>query len=255
MLAIDGMRKHFFGIAALDGVDIHIQRGTVTGLIGPNGAGKTTLFGVISGLVPFESGAVVFDGTPIGGAPADRIARRGLVRTFQVPRPFARLTVLENLMLYGPRQPGDVLWKAVASRAAVREHEALLDARARAVADRLNLTEVLFRPAAALSGGQKKLLEIGRALMAEPKIILLDEPAAGVNLTLAHEIADHIRRLRSEGITFIVIEHNMELVARLCDPVLVMAEGRVLAQGSFDVIARDEGVLSVYMGRRVAAAG
>jgi len=255
MLAIGGLRKHFFGVAALDGVDIHIQRGTITGLIGPNGAGKTTLFGVISGLVPLESGSVVFDGMPIGGAPANRIARRGLVRTFQIPRPFARLTVLDNLMLYGPRQPGEVLWAALRSSGPVRAHEAALATRARLVAERLNLTDVLLRPAAALSGGQKKLLELGRALMAEPKMILLDEPAAGVNLTLAYEIAEHIRRLRSEGITFVVIEHNMDLVARLCDPVLVMAEGRVLAQGSFEAIARDEGVLSVYMGRRVAAPG
>jgi ABC-type branched-subunit amino acid transport system ATPase component len=250
LLDVAGLRRSFYGVRALDGVDLQVARGTITGLIGPNGAGKTTLFHCVSGLIPPEAGRVVFDGQDITGWSPDRITGRGLVRTFQIARGFPRLSVLENLLLYGDRQPGEALWKAVLRprRAARRERE--LEARAFAVARRLNLTRVVNDPAAALSGGQKKLLELGRALMTDPRLVLLDEPIAGVNPTLAREIGEHLLALRAEGLTFLIIEHHMDVIARLCDPVVVMAEGRHLAQGGFAEVAADARVQEAYLGRR-----
>jgi branched-chain amino acid transport system ATP-binding protein/neutral amino acid transport system ATP-binding protein len=172
------------------------------------------------------------------------------VRTFQIARGFPRLSVLENLMLYGVGQPGERLGQAVARTRAAREREAALRARAVAVARRLSLTRVADDPAAGLSGGQKKLLELGRALMTDPKLILLDEPIAGVNPTLAREIGDHLQSLRADGLTFLIIEHHLDVIARLCEPVIVMAEGRHLAQGSFAEVAAHPRVQEAYMGRR-----
>jgi ABC-type branched-subunit amino acid transport system ATPase component len=250
LLEVTGLRRSFYGVRALDGVDLSIEAGTITGLIGPNGAGKTTLFNCVSGLIPPEAGHVVFDGEDITGWAADRVTRRGLVRTFQIARGFPRLSVLENLLLYGDRQPGERLWRAVARPPSVRRREAELVERAAGVARRLNLMRVLNDPAAALSGGQKKLLELGRALMTEPRLILLDEPIAGVNPSLALELGEHLMSLRREGLTFLIIEHHMDVIARLCEPVVVMAEGRHLAQGSFATLAGDERVQEAYMGRR-----
>ena len=250
LLEVSGLARSFYGVTALDGVDLSVGAGTITGLIGPNGAGKTTLFNVVTGLVPPQAGRVVFAGRDITGWRADRVTRAGLVRTFQIARGFPRLSVLENLMLYGAAQPGETLWRALARPPAVARREGDLAERAHAVAARLNLARVASDPAAALSGGQKKLLEIGRALMAAPRLILLDEPVAGVNPTLAEEIADLLRSLRDEGMTFLVVEHHMDLVARLCDPVVVMAEGRKLAEGAFAAVAADPAVQEAYMGRR-----
>jgi ABC-type branched-subunit amino acid transport system ATPase component len=250
LLQVTGLRRSFYGIRALDGVDLAIEAGTITGLIGPNGAGKTTLFNCISGLIPPEAGRVVFDGEDITGWAPERVTRRGLVRTFQIARGFPRLSVLENLLLYGGRQPGERLWRAVARPQSVRSREAELVERAAGLARRLNLLRVLNDPAAELSGGQKKLLELGRALMTEPRLILLDEPIAGVNPSLALELGEHLTALRREGLTFLIIEHHMDVIARLCEPVIVMAEGRHLAQGSFAALAADEQVQEAYMGRR-----
>jgi branched-chain amino acid transport system ATP-binding protein/neutral amino acid transport system ATP-binding protein len=172
------------------------------------------------------------------------------VRTFQIARGFPRLSVRENLMLYGARQPGEALWKAWVRPPEVGHRETELSARAEVVAQRLNLTRVLDDPAAALSGGQKKLLELGRALMTDPKLVLLDEPIAGVNPALADEIAAHLATLRTEGFTFLIIEHHLDVIARLCNPVIVMAEGRHLAQGTFAQVAADERVQEAYMGSR-----
>jgi branched-chain amino acid transport system ATP-binding protein/neutral amino acid transport system ATP-binding protein len=224
--------------------------GGVTGLIGPNGAGKTTLFNCVSGVVPPDSGTIRFAGHDIAGKRPDAIARLGLVRTFQIARGFPRLTVLENLLLYGDQQPGERLGAALLRPAAALQREAELQERAFAVARRLNLTRVLNNPASDLSGGQKKLLEIGRVLMAAPKLILLDEPVAGVNPTLAREIAVRLRELVAEGITILVIEHHMDTIASLCDHVVVLAEGRNLAEGRFADLTRDERVQEAYMGRR-----
>jgi len=250
LLAVRGLARSFYGVCALDGVDLTVERGTITGLIGPNGAGKTTLFHCVSGLLPPEAGTVVFDGEDVTGWRADRITRRGLVRTFQIARGFPRLSVRENLMLYGADQPGERLAAAVARGAAARRREAELSERAVAIAKRLNLTRVLDAAASDVSTGQKKLLELGRALMTDPKLVLLDEPIAGVNPTLAAEIVEHLAALRRDGITFLVIEHHLDVIARLCAPVVVMADGRRLAQGRFAEIAADERVQAAYMGRR-----
>jgi branched-chain amino acid transport system ATP-binding protein/neutral amino acid transport system ATP-binding protein len=250
LLEVRALQRSFYGIRALDGVDLAVEPGTITGLIGPNGAGKTTLFNCVSGLIPPEGGRVLFDGRDVTGWRADRVTQAGLVRTVQIARGFPRLSVLENLLLYGDRQPGENLLRAIAGRAPARRREAELTERALAVAGRLNLTRVIDNPASDLSGGQKKLLELGRALMTDPKLILLDEPIAGVNPTLAREIAEHLQALRAEGLTFLIIEHHLDLIARLCRPVIVMAEGRHLAEGPFAEIAADPRVQEAYMGRR-----
>jgi len=251
LLEVRALARSFYGVHALNGVDLDVEAGAITGLIGPNGAGKTTLFHCVSGLIPPEAGRVRFDGHDITGEPPHRITRRGLVRTFQIARGFPRLSVLENLLLYGAAQPGETLWRSVARPASVGRREDELRDRAAAVVRRLNLLRVANDPAATLSGGQKKLLEIGRALMTDPRLILLDEPIAGVNPTLANEIAAHLEALAGEhGLTFLVIEHNMDLIARLCRPVIVMTEGRRLAQGAFAEVAADPRVQAAYMGER-----
>jgi branched-chain amino acid transport system ATP-binding protein/neutral amino acid transport system ATP-binding protein len=234
----------------LRGVDLSVDEGHITGLIGPNGAGKTTLFNCISGLVPPDSGNVLFERRDVTGWRPDRITGLGLVRTFQIARGFPRLSALDNLLLYGSHQPGERLRHAVLASAGTRRREAELRERAIAIAAPLNLTRVLYDRAADLSGGQKKLLEIGRALMAEPKLLLLDEPVAGVNPSLAREIGEHLRRLVTEGISVLLIEHHMDTIASICDPVIVMAEGRHLRQGSFAELAEDPVVQDAYMGRR-----
>jgi len=251
LLEVRALARSFYGVHALNGVDLDVEAGTITGLIGPNGAGKTTLFHCVSGLIPPEAGRVRFDGHDITGEPPHRITRRGLVRTFQIARGFPRLSVLENLMLYGAAQPGETLWRSVARPASVGRRENELRDRAAAVVRQLNLLRVANDPAATLSGGQKKLLEIGRALMTDPLLILLDEPIAGVNPTLANEIAAHLEALAGKrGLTFLVIEHNMDLIARLCRPVIVMTEGRQLTQGAFAEVAADPRVQAAYMGER-----
>jgi len=253
LLSVRGLERSFYGVRALNGVDLTVERATITGLIGPNGAGKTTLFHCVSGVVEPEAGTVVFDGEDITGWRADRISRRGLVRTFQIARGVPRLSVLENLMLYGHAQPGERLVDAVLGAPGVRRRERELRERAVAVARRLDLTRVLDNAAADISGGQKKLLELGRALMTDPKLVLLDEPIAGVNPTLANEIAAHLEALRRDGLTFLVIEHHLDMIARLCAPVIVMADGRRLAEGTFAEVAASAPVQEAYMGRRTWA--
>ena len=193
---------------------------------------------------------MVFDGEDITGWRADRVTRRGLVRTFQIARGFPRLSVLENLMLYGAHQPGETLWRALARPPAVagREDDSARPRLRRRAPPQPDGGDQ--RAASDLSGGQKKLLELGRALMTDPKLILLDEPIAGVNPTLAGEIANHLQALREDGLTFLIIEHHLDVIARLCDPVVVLAEGRHLAEGSFAALAADPRVQEAYMGRR-----
>jgi branched-chain amino acid transport system ATP-binding protein/neutral amino acid transport system ATP-binding protein len=253
ILEVRGLVRRFGGVVALDGLDLAVRQGTVTALIGPNGAGKSTAFQCISGVLRPDAGTVRFAGRDITGLRPDRITAAGLVRSFQIARGIPRLTVLENLLLYGQGQPGESVLPAILRGGAMRSREAALRDRALAVAARLNLTAVLDNPAAALSGGQKKLMEIGRALMAEPLLLLLDEPVAGVNPTLAAEIARHIAHLRDAGMTLLIVEHHMDFVASLCDPVIVMAEGRPLTEGSFAAIAGDSRVQEAYMGRRARA--
>ena len=249
-LRIKDVERAFYGVHALNGVSLDVEPRGITGLIGPNGAGKTTLFNCISGVIPPDRGRIVFDGHDITGLRPDRVTSTGLIRTFQIARGLSRMSVLENLLLYGQRQPGEQIFHALLRTKIARVREDELMIKARAIAERLNLLRVIYHPAGALSGGQKKLLEIGRALMADPKMILLDEPIAGVNPTLAREIGEHLQALAAEGKPILLIEHQMDMVARLCDRVIVMAEGRYLTEGSFDEIARDERVQEAYMGRR-----
>jgi branched-chain amino acid transport system ATP-binding protein/neutral amino acid transport system ATP-binding protein len=250
LLEVRGVTRSFYGVHALNGVDIDVEAGKITGLIGPNGAGKTTLFNCISGLIPADEGSIRFEGSEITHMRPDQVTGRGLVKTFQIARGFPRLTVLENLLLYGPDQPGEHVMAALTRSKSALERERQIMARAAEIAAMLNLTRVLNNKASDLSGGQKKLLEIGRALMSEPKLILLDEPAAGVNPTLVREIGERLRAIVASGITLLLIEHQMDLIARLCDHVIVMAEGRRLVEGSFEEVANNLEVQQAYMGRR-----
>ena len=249
-LLVDDVRLSFGGLKALDGASFRVAAGIVTGLIGPNGAGKTTMFNALSGLHRADSGAISFLGHRIERESPHRIARLGLVRTFQVARGFPRMSVFEHLMVYGARQPGEALPAAVLGTRASRRREAALAEKALAVAARLRLGQVLDNPVTALSGGQKKLLEIGRALMAEPRMILFDEPAAGVNPTLAEEIGDHLLALARDGLTVLIVEHDMALIERICRRVVVMAQGRSLAEGTFEAVRADRAVQDAYLGGR-----
>jgi len=250
LLDISGLRRSFGGVKALDGATLSVEAGRLTGLIGPNGAGKTTLFNVVSGLLRPEAGRIAFDGIDITAWKPERITARGLVRTFQIARGFPKLTVFDHLMIYGPAQPGENLWRACVGGEPVWRRERALAEQAWAIVTRLSLAAVVDHPVTQISGGQKKLLEIGRALMAHPKMILLDEPAAGVNPALAEKIADHLQELVAEGITILLIEHDMALIERVCEHVIVMAEGKDLIAGRFEELREDARVQDAYLGRK-----
>ena len=250
LLEVHDLHHNFGGVTALDGADLTVMEGRITGLIGPNGAGKTTLFNAVSGAFRPDGGTVRFAGVDVTGWRPERLARAGIARTFQVPRGLANLTVIENLMLYGKNQPGETFWAAIMRPRVALKREVELRQRAIEIARRLEILGVGDDRAADLSGGQKKLLELGRALMADPKLILLDEPAAGVNPALAKRLAEHILQLKAQGLTFLVIEHNMGLIAELCDHVVVLAQGRRLSEGRFTEIRADPRVQEAYMGRR-----
>ena len=250
MLEIIEVTRHFGGVQALTGVDLTINEGGIIGMIGPNGAGKTTLFNCISGVLPVSSGEIRFKGERIDRMRPDQISSRGLVRTFQIARGFPRLTVLESLLLYGTDQPGEGLMEALTrSRTSIRREEELLD-KALKIAERLKLSHVIDNKASDLSGGQKKLLEIGRALMRDPGMLLLDEPMAGVNPSLVREIGERLVTIAKEGVTIVLIEHQMDLISRLCDHVVVMADGRKMIEGTFDFVAGNKEVQNAYMGSR-----
>jgi ABC-type branched-subunit amino acid transport system ATPase component len=236
------------GFKALNGASVRLSAGAVTGLIGPNGAGKSTLFGVLAGAVRPASGEVRLQGeTVTRHGPAWR-ARRGLARTFQLSRELSSLTVLENVMVAQPEMRGENLVSLIWQRRAVRQQETAAVEKARALLQRVDLWKLADAPAGTLSGGQKKLLEICRALMLDPKIVLMDEPSAGVNPTRIGEIVEFVQALRQEGTTFGLVEHNMGMVRALCDHVYVLAEGRVLTEGSFDEVIAHTDVASAYMG-------
>jgi ABC-type branched-subunit amino acid transport system ATPase component len=250
LLEVSELRKSFGGVAAVDGATFAVAQGSITALIGPNGAGKTTAFNLISGFLSADSGATRFGGERIDRRRGDWIARRGLVRVFQTPRVLTKMTVLENMMLAAKDQPGERLVTAFAApgRAARRERE--IREQALAMIDRLRLSHLIEAYAGTLSGGQRKLVELGRALMIEPRMILLDEPMAGVAPVLARQLLDHIEMLRAErGITFLIIEHDMDVVMTISDRVIVMDEGRVIAEGLPGEIQRNERVIEAYLGR------
>ncbi|MFN0305541.1 MAG: ABC transporter ATP-binding protein [Burkholderiales bacterium] len=238
----------FGGLHALEGLSIVVPPQGITGLIGPNGAGKTTFFNCVSGLLRPDTGRVLLNDVDITGFAPERIASLGIARTFQLARGFARMSVYEHLMVHGRQHPGERLIAGFIGSTAASRREGELDAQARVTARRLSLDRLLDAPITALSGGQKKLLEIGRALMSDPKLILLDEPMAGVNPTLRNEIAKHLRTLRDEGVTLVLIEHDMPLVETVCDHVCVMARGRLLAGGSFAEVAANPAVQDAYLG-------
>jgi branched-chain amino acid transport system ATP-binding protein len=248
LLSVTGITKRFGGVEALAGCTLSIREGSVTGLIGPNGAGKTTLFNVISGLTQADGGEIRLGGDRLDGLSAHAIAQRGIARTFQIPRPLSRMTVLENVLVYAQSQPGEALARVFASPALVASSERRLRERAQAILETVDLAPLAGERAETLSGGQKKLLELARALMSEPRIILLDEPGAGVNPTLMRSLVEAIRALQATGRTFFLIEHDMDLVTELCDPVIVMAQGRTLMEGPFAEVRRDPRVLEAYLG-------
>jgi branched-chain amino acid transport system ATP-binding protein len=250
LIVVDGLRKHFGGFRAVDGASLSIAEGSITGLIGPNGAGKSSLFNVIAGLLPPDGGHVYLDGEEITGLPPHRLFHKGLVRTFQIAHEFGSLSVRENLMTVPPRQAGETLWRTWLPRGRIVAEEAALARKADEVLQFLTLGHLADEKASRLSGGQKKLLELGRTMMTDARIVFLDEVGAGVNRTLLNTIGDAIVRLnRERGYTFCVIEHDMDFIGRLCDPVICMAEGRVLAQGTADEIRRNEQVIEAYLGR------
>ena len=249
MLTVDSISKSFGGLTAVDSCSFTIESQSITGLIGPNGAGKTTIFNVIAGAMKPDGGRVQFQGTDITGQPAHTLFHLGIMRTFQIPQEFFAMTVLENLMVVPAKQSGENLFYALLSPGNVAAREKEVRERAIDVLDFLRLTHVIDELAGNLSGGQKKLLELGRAMMADPDIVLLDEPGAGVNPTLLGELAEMIERLNKERhYTFCIIEHNMDMIARLCDPVIVMVEGGVLMQGDMDTVRADPRVLDAYLG-------
>jgi branched-chain amino acid transport system ATP-binding protein len=248
MLELQGVSKAFGGHRAVDGLSLSIERGRITGLIGPNGAGKTTLFNLIAGAMTLTEGRILLDGTRIDGLRADRIFRAGLARTFQIPRPFPEMTVLENVMLAPPGQLGEAVLRAWLTPGAVRAQERRLRDQAMACLDFVGLTRLAQDPARVLSGGQRKLLELARVLVAEPSVILLDEPGAGVAPALLDTIVEKIAALNRDGVTILIIEHNMNLVMGLCDPVVVMAQGRLLIQGPPQMVQADPRVIEAYLG-------
>ena len=249
MISVVDLHMHFGGIRAVDGTSLEIEKGSITGLIGPNGAGKTTLFNVIAGAYKPTSGKVYLDGEDVTGLPAHRMFAKGMLRTFQIAHEFSTLSVLENLMVVPAEQPGERLRDAWFRPRLVGEHEERVRERAREVIDFLEISHLEHELAGNLSGGQKKLLELGRTMMVDAKIVFLDEVGAGVNRTLLKTIGTSIQRLnRERGYTFCMIEHDMDFIARLCDPVIVMAEGKLLTQGSIDEIRSNEEVIEAYLG-------
>ena len=250
MIRVESLYMQFGGVHAVENATLEIAEGSITGLIGPNGAGKTTLFNIVAGLFPPTSGQVFLDGEDITGLQPHELFAKGLLRTFQIAHEFSTLSVLENLMMVPADQKGETIWHSWFSRGAVREQEAEIRDRAMDVIGFLNLGHLVEEKAGNLSGGQKKLLELGRTMMVDAKVVLLDEVGAGVNRTLLAEIGDAIIRLNEErGYTFCMIEHDMDFIGRLCDPVIVMAEGTVLAKGTADEVRHNEEVIEAYLGR------
>ncbi|TCT01665.1 ABC transporter ATP-binding protein [Aquabacter spiritensis] len=247
-LEVEGLTKHYGGVAALDGCTLSLAKGEVTGLIGPNGAGKTTLLNALTGLAKPDAGRVTFDGADVTGLPAHRMAARGVVRSFQIVRELASLTVFETLLLAPPHQIGETLTGAMARRRRWWAQEHANAGKARTLLERIGLWRLADQPSARLSGGQKKLLEVARALLLEPKLILLDEPGAGVSPPLREEIIALVRELKGEGLSFGIVEHDMHLVGEICDHVHVLAEGRTLVSGTFAEATADPRVVDAYLG-------
>jgi len=250
MLKINKVQKNFGGLTAINNASMQVEKGSITGLIGPNGAGKTTLFNVIAGNLQSDSGEIILNDEKISGLESHELFYKGVLRTFQIAHEFTSLTVLENLMMVPGNQFGENLLYSWFKKSVVKKQEEQIRTKAVEVINFLNLTHLTQELAGNLSGGQKKLLELGRTMMVDAKLVLLDEVGAGVNRTLLNEISDAIIRLNKEkDYTFFVIEHDMDLIEKICDPVIVMAEGSVLFQGSFDEVKSNDEVIEAYLGR------
>jgi ABC-type branched-subunit amino acid transport system ATPase component len=252
LLVVGDLHHKFGGVLAVDGCSISVPTGSITGLIGPNGAGKTTLVNVVSGALKLQRGRVVFDGSDIAGWSAHRIARRGLVRTFQLSREFRSLTVLENLLVAAPNQRGERFLSAVSRPWIGRDDDRRLVAAAMEVLERFRLAASCDEYARNLSGGQKRLLELGRAVMSGASLVLLDEPMAGISPALIEELLGHLEELRRDGVSFVMVEHNLLVVERVCDHVIVMAEGKALASGRMEDLRRHPEVIRAYLGGTAA---
>lgn len=249
MITVKNLTKKFGGFTAVNDASLTIEEGSITGLVGPNGAGKTTLFNVIAGVYKPSKGTVYLDGKDITGLEPHQLFHKGLLRTFQIAHEFSTMTVRENLMMVPGEQSGEKLLDVWLKPSKIRAEEVLLRKKADEVIEFLEISHVADELAGNLSGGQKKLLELGRTMMVDAKIVFLDEVGAGVNRTLLNTIADAIKRLNKErGYTFVVIEHDMDFIEKLCDPVICMAEGKVLAQGSLVEIKNNEHVIEAYLG-------
>ena len=249
MLKIEEVVKSFGGLTAVCECSFEVNEGSITGLIGPNGAGKTTLFNVITGHYKPERGRIIFQGEDINGLAPHKIFQKKIYRTFQITREFSQMTVIENLMFVPEDQIGEKIWNTWFRSSAVRKQEKAIHEKAIEVLEFVELIDLKDEYAGSLSGGQKKLLELAKSLMADPKMVLLDEPGAGVNPTLMRKLIANIKKLCEEkNITFFLIEHDMDLVMSLCNPVIVMSEGKKLAEGTPEEIKKDERVLEAYLG-------
>jgi branched-chain amino acid transport system ATP-binding protein len=249
ILEISGVYKHFGGIKALNGVSLDVEDSMITGVIGPNGSGKTTLINVITGFHPFDEGDIRFAGRPLNGLRMHEISLRGLARTFQITRIFSKMTVMENMLAAPKGQSGERLFNVFFKRRSIIKEDADHRRKADEILEFLELDHLKDEYAENLSGGQKKLLELGKALMTDPEMILLDEPVAGVNSTLARRIFTRICDLREDGMSFLVVEHNMEIVMNLCNEIYVMDRGEIVAGGTASEIQNDEKVIDAYLGR------
>jgi branched-chain amino acid transport system ATP-binding protein len=247
MLAATGVHRHFEGMRAVDGVSLEVPRGQITGLIGPNGAGKSTFMAVLAGTLPASAGAITFDGNDITHTPAYMRARRGLVRTFQLPSEFAKLTVLENLLVAAPRNRGDSLLGALAGRRYWIDDERRLVHEARQLLRRFGMGAKESDYAGQMSGGQKRLIEIMRALMLHPRCLLLDEPMSGVHPRVVNEIRGYLQDLRRDGLTILMVEHELHLVEELCDSVFVMAQGRLIGSGTMASLRKQREIVDAYL--------
>jgi branched-chain amino acid transport system ATP-binding protein len=247
MLVAENVHRHFEGMHAVDGVSLEVPRGKITGLIGPNGAGKSTLMAVLAGTLPASDGRIAFQGVDISHLPAYRRARMGLVRTFQLPSEFSRLTVLENLLVAAPRNRGDSLWGALLGRRYWADDEERLVAEARGLLARFGMSVKESDYAGTMSGGQKRLIEIMRALMLHPRCLLLDEPMSGVHPTVVAEIQHYLEDLRADGLTILMVEHELHLVEELCDSVLVMAQGKLIGSGTMASLRRQREIVDAYL--------
>jgi ABC-type branched-subunit amino acid transport system ATPase component len=247
ILVAENVHRHFEGMHAVDGVSIEVARGRITGLIGPNGAGKSTLMAVLAGTLPATSGRILFEGHDITRMPAYQRARMGLARTFQIPSEFAQLTVLENLLVAAPHHRGESLLGALLGKRYWIPDERRLVQEARALLRRFGMSAKESDYAGNMSGGQKRLIEIMRALMLKPRVLLLDEPMSGVHPSVVGEIASYLEELREEGFTILMVEHELHIVERLCDPVVVMAQGKVIGQGAMASLRRQREIVDAYL--------